>query len=291
MPHPKHPRPFGASSAQYLTALLLLQGLAYAQPQAVPEATTRLAPVETHGEARIEREQKSVAQLLKARQAFEKFRSLAPQAQLFVRLYPRRDARDVEDLGLELRSGAGRQSVPVDEAQRFVIDPSWASLPDDAVLRSRLPEGKLAWHPDVRTPGLPPNTRRLGDLRLECHVDIYGADTLVRGLKLPAFYAARALTDICATLKGGLYVHFADRPVFEVTLVHGERRKSLPYENLHGSLAAQDTPMFALVDWGHWLRDRMYFVPLDDASWPDETLVEFDDMNDGDAVALVGAKP
>ena len=28
----------------------------------------------------------------------------------------------------------------------------------------------MTWRTEIRTPGLPPNTRRLGDLRLECHV-------------------------------------------------------------------------------------------------------------------------
>ncbi|MDT9001969.1 hypothetical protein RQP53_22015 [Paucibacter sp. APW11] len=252
------------------------------------ETPAQLEKVETTGEARIEREQKTVAQLLKARLAFDKYRALAPAAQFFVRLYPRRDPRDLADIALELRSRAGRQSLALDEQQRFEIDPAWAGLPDDAIVRSKLAEGRLAWHPDVRTPGLPPNTRRLGDLRLECHVDIYGADTLVRGIKLPAFYAARALTDVCARLK--LYGHFADRPVFGITLVHGSRRKSLPYENLHGSLVAQDSPIFGLVDWAYWLRDRMYVVPLDDASWPDDTLLEFEDMDETALAADGGAR-
>ena len=33
------------------------------------------------------------------------------------------------------------------------------------------------------------------------------------------------------------------------------------------------------------LLDRTYFLPLDDATWPHDTLVEFDYMEDGDAPA------
>ncbi|MEJ6001354.1 hypothetical protein [Paucibacter soli] len=258
---------------------------------AAAEPPTQLDRVEASGEACIEREQKTVSQLLKMRQAFDTYRSLAPEAKLYVRLYPRRAEADLADLALELRSSAGRQPLLLDESQRFEIDPAWAALPSDASVRSRLADGRLAWHPDVRTPGLPPNARRLGDLRLECHVDIYGADTLIRGVKLPAFYVARTLTDICATLKAGLYGHFADRPVFAITLVHGQRRMSLPYEQLHGSLASQDSPMFGLVDWGYWLRDRVYFAPLEDQSWPDDSLLVFEDMDETVAPAAKGLAP
>ena len=35
-----------------------------------------------------------------------------------------------------------------------------------------------------------------------------------------------------------------------------------------------------LLQKGYALRDRTYFLPLDDRSWPDDTLVEFDAMDD-----------
>ena len=74
------------------------------------------------------------------------------------------------------------------------------------------------------------------------------------------------------------YVFFAERPLFAVTLVHGERRETLPVDLLYAG-AARDR------DWKkdrycdcEALFDRAYFVPLGDASWPDDARVELEYM-------------
>jgi hypothetical protein len=61
-----------------------------------------------------------------------------------------------------------------------------------------------------------------------------------------------------------------------VTLVHGERRLTLSARLLHG-LRDDDGPKF---DWGYSLRERMFRLPMGDASWPDDTRVVFEAMDD-----------
>ncbi len=254
-----------------LPALLTATGALHAQTPGTLER------VEVGGESSAAREQKTVAQLLAIRQSFEKHHGLAPQAELRIRLYPRHDDADLERLSLSLRAEGLQRPVPLDEQQRFEIDPAWAALPADTVLRSGAREGRLAWHPDIRTPGLPPNTRRLGDLRLECHADLVGSSHLARGIVTPSYLALAALTDVCS--RYDVYGHYADVPVFRITLVDGARRRQLPYAHLHGSVTGQSHPMHALLDWPYRLRDRFYWLPLSDASWSDDTLVVLEPMD------------
>lgn len=66
-------------------------------------------------------------------------------------------------------------------------------------------------------------------------------------------------------------------------MIAGARREVLSVDMLYGHASREP-------DWKEDLRycdcevliDRTYFVPLGDASWPDDTLVEFEYM-DGDS--------
>jgi hypothetical protein len=68
--------------------------------------------------------------------------------------------------------------------------------------------------------------------------------------------------------------------LFSVTMIAGARREVLSVDMLYGHASREP-------DWKEDLRycdcevliDRTYFVPLGDASWPDDTLVEFEYMD------------
>ncbi len=220
-----------------------------------------------------DRDEKTLAQLLAAQAAFERHHDLAPHATLGFRLYARRDPRDLARLRLLIVDGARRTEVPLDAHQRFELDPAWTS--SGAVLQTNLPDGDVAWKVDVRSPGVPDDARRLGDLRLECEADTFHGN-LQRGLRTPISAVLDASDELC--LLDDAEVWFAERPVFGVILVAGERRRRLPYRYLHGSNGTM--AMAPLFDWPYALRDRAYFLPLDDRSWPDDTLVTFDAMDD-----------
>ena len=139
----------------------------------------------------------------------------------------------------------------------------------------------MTWRTEIRTPGLPPDTRRLGDLRLECEVGLE-AD-LVSNSASVFGRIANALSDVLGYCqrKEARYLFFADRPLFAVTLVAGPRREVLPIDRLYASASddprlSQDLPYCDC----EVLIDRTYFVPLGDTSWPDDTRVEFEYMDD-----------
>ena len=223
------------------------------------------------------RDEKTLAQLLSARDAFERHHALAPDATLAFRLYARLDAKDLERLRLFLVDGRQRTEVPLDANQRFALAPDWTRALADrgALLQTNLPDGTVAWKVDVRSPGVPEERRRLGDLRLECEADTFHGN-LQRGLRTPVSAVLNASDELC--LLDDAEVWFAERPIFGVALVSGTRRRVLPYSYLHGSTGTM--ALAGLFDWPYALRDRAYFLPLEDRSWPDDTEVVFDAMDD-----------
>jgi hypothetical protein len=139
----------------------------------------------------------------------------------------------------------------------------------------------MTWRTEIRTPGLPAGMRRLGDLRLECRVGI--ASSLVSNTNPLTQFISELMTSptrYCGQ-KNSKYLFFADKPVFSVTLVNGARREILDIDQLYAK--ALDDP--GLVDDLPYcdcevMLDRTYFLPLGDTSWPDDTLVVFDFMED-----------
>lgn len=255
-----------------LLGALLAPALAAAADAPRPE----LPPVAVDGESTAAREQKTVADLLQVLDVFEREKArYAPDAELRIRVLPRHDLADAP--ALELRHGTVREPIALDALGRFTVPPAWRDLPAGAVVRSRLLDGRLAWAVDVRTPGLPEHTRRLGDLRLECRADLYGG-ALMRGVKPPAFYALRAASDICASRLVALGF-FADEPVFAVQVSHAGRSAELAYRWMHGSEVGQTSVLFGLVDWPYALRDRFFTLPPDKwADWPNDARIDLEPM-------------
>ncbi len=223
------------------------------------------------------RDEKTLSQLFAAQDAFERHHALAPDATLAFRLYARLDPRDLARLRLSFVDGSTRRDVPLDDHQRFALSPGWtrADAGRGALLRTNLPDGAVAWKVDVRSPGVPADRRRLGDLRLECEADTFHGN-LQRGLRTPVSALLDASDELC--LLDDAQAWFAEVPIFGVTLDDGTRRRRLPYRYLHGSNGTM--ALAGLFDWPGALRDRTYFLPLDDRSWPDDTQVVFDAMDD-----------
>jgi hypothetical protein len=258
-------------------AAALLARVALSAPLPVPpEAASEPQHVEIVAPSQGAREQKSLAQLLAARDAFEAHHALAPAASLAFRLYARLAPADLERLRLYWVAGDDRRPVALDDHQRFALDPAWTApgADPDAVLQTNLPDGAVAWKIDVRTPGIGDDSRRLGDLRLECEADMFHGN-LQRGLRTPSAAILAAEGDLCKLDDAEIW--FAERPLFGVVLEDGARERRLPYRYIHCSDSTM--ALAALFDWPYALRDRAFFLPLEDASWPDDTRVVFDYMD------------
>jgi hypothetical protein len=105
---------------------------------------------------------------------------------------------------------------------------------------------------EVLSPGVPEHSLRLGDVRLECQVEMAVAkETLGFGQTL----AINVLggIDWCAPHKPKGFKVDAERPLAQVTLVHGDRRETRAVPE-----------------------HRSYFMaPIADDSWPNDTLIMF----------------
>ncbi len=220
---------------------------------------------------------KSYRKMIKGMERFEREHAYAPAASLRFQLLPRTPDVKMEGITLRVAGDTVSAKVPVEADNSFVLPRNAQLLREDAAVLANRKTTSMTWRAAIVTPGLPPGTRRLGDMRLECRV---GVEAGLVSNSSPLFgWLSNALTsadDIC-TSPNGNYLFFAERPVFAVRLRAGERSEVLPFHFLYaGGLPREELPFCDC----QVLLDRTYYVPLWDKSWPDDTLVEFEYMTD-----------
>jgi hypothetical protein len=204
--------------------------------------------------------------------AFDQHRSLAPNATLKARLSRRSDvwgARGNVD-GITLRLVGNDVSIPIPIAAdgTFVLPRSQAAYDEDADLVVNQKKSTVRWFPDVRTPGVPPNARRLGDLRMECEV-------LMGVAKKEINFAQRAAgtllmgKDWCASPRVTVATPLGDYAMSAV-VAHGGQRRYLPTTGyrLEAPIRDKSLPDDALVEFEPWsqasLERKRYFL----GQWP-----------------------
>jgi len=224
---------------------------------------------------------KSYRRMVLGMDLFERNRALAPDAQLRFKLLPRRKETDMSSIRVEIVGETVEIPVKVASDNTFTLERIQKALDEDASVRPNRKAQTMTWRTEIRTPGLPPDTRRLGDLRLECAVGMEADLVSNRRSALQRIADLFGATrNYCSRIKPR-YFFFAERPLFSVTLSSGARRETLSADMLYAS--ALDRPMskedFAFCDC-EVLLDRAYFLPLGDRSWPDDTRVEFEYMDD-----------
>jgi len=219
---------------------------------------------------------KSYRKMIKGMERFEREHAFAPNAPLHFQLLPR--TPDVRMDGITLRVAGDTVSVPVPVGpdNSFILPRNEQALREDAAVLANRKTVSMTWRALIRTPGLPPDTRRLGDLRLECRVGTE-AGLVSNNSQLFAWLSNALLSadHVCNSPEGN-YLFFADRPLFGVRLRAGDRVEDLPFKMLYAG-GDQTPEMLRFCDC-QVLLDRTYYAPLWDRSWPDDTLVEFDYM-------------
>jgi hypothetical protein len=221
---------------------------------------------------------KSYRRMIKGMDRFEREHALAPAATLRFRLLPRLSTAKMTGITLKVAGDNVTLPVPVADDNSFVLPRNEQALREDAAVLANRKTNSMTWRVSVQTPGLPEGVRRLGDLRLECKV---GMDAGLISNSAPIFgWLSNLLTDtdkVCADPEGN-YLFFAERPIFGVTLRVGARTEALPFKMLYaaGDQTAETLPYCDC----QVLLDRSYYAPVWDRSWPDDTLVEFDYIDD-----------
>ena len=257
--------------AVLVAALLSCLSPARSAPDAVVEVTA----------VRDDRDSKSYRKILDGMEIFEKNHPLAPGATLRFKVLPRRAGVSLQGLTMQIRGEHTKIPIHLDPDMTFELPTDATAAQDDALVTTNRKAGSLTWRAEIRSPGMPANTRRLGDLLFECKVAMV-AD-LVAYVPTPINVMITRLPDPCLSLTINMF-YFTERPLFSVALVHGVRRSVLPSAQLHGP----DKPVLTdLQDW-YFLRDRafmMRFKPLYEQGWPDDAMLQFDYMDDDVASA------
>ena len=260
-------------------ALLLVCAAFYADASAQQDKSGPVLPsVTISAKANRDPVEKSYRRMIRGMDLFEKHHATSPNGLLRFKLLPRKRDTNMNDIVLEVIGSAVDFRVPIAPDQTFSLPRNQQAFDDDAVVIPNRRAQSMTWRTEIRTPGLPPNTRRLGDLRLECDVGLEAG--LVSNERSIVSRIASAIADIgYCSRKDARYLFFADRPLFSVALISGQRKNILPVGKLYA--ASSDDPNLKgelpFCDC-EVLIDRTYFLPLGDSSWPNETLVEFEYM-------------
>ena len=199
----------------------------------------------------------------------------------------------MRDVQLEVVGSDFATPVPVAADGTFALERDAKALAEDAQVRPNRKSQTMTWRSDIRSAGLPRSTRRLGDLRLECAVGMKAELVSNRSAWQRFLDSFSNLDDYCGRANNN-YLFFADRPVFSVALVNGERREVMPAWRLWGG-ASEEEDIRPELPWCDCevLLDRTYTLPLGDKSWPDSTWVEIEYMDEPSTVrtAASGIEP
>jgi hypothetical protein len=249
--------------------------------QAQGTATAALRSITISAKANRDPVEKSYRKMLRGMDLFDKERATAPNASLRFKLLPRKRETDMNNIDLEVIGTTVDFPVSVAPDHTFTLLRNPQAFEENAQVVPDRKAQSMTWRTEIRSPGLPPGTRRLGDLRLECRVGMEAG--LVSSSGTLASWLVGAVLDTPAYCDNPapLYLFFAEKPLFSVTLVDGQRSEVLAIDQLYA--AAIDNPKLGteLPDCDcEVLVDRTYFLPLGDHSWSDDTKVLFEYMDD-----------
>ena len=268
---------FSAAHRLALSSVLVVLGFnTHAQDKPVPALPT----VTIVAKANRDPVEKSYRKMVRGMDLFDAERSLSPNGALRFKLLPRRLETDMKNIDMEVIGSTIAFPVALSLDNTFTLERNAKTFDENAQVIPNRKSQTMTWRSDIRTPGLPPNTQRLGDLRLECRVGMEAG--LISNSSNLIGRITQALLDTPAYCdrKAPLYLFFADRPLFSVALVSGSRREVLSIDKLYAS-ASDDPNLKSDLPYCDCevLVDRTYVLPLADKSWPDDTLVEFEYMD------------
>ncbi|MDX8123999.1 hypothetical protein SKZ59_19695 [Janthinobacterium sp. GMG2] len=195
--------------------------------------------------------------------AFDDHHALAPKARE-VRFQlipgPGTPADIMQDVALRIAGNDTTITVPLSADGSFVLPRSAQADSEDADLVTNSKQGQFRWQASVRSDGVPPGMRRLGDLRLQCQVTVAIAKKEIPFLIRTLVATKLRTTDWCSAdaLKMGTH---SDPAIASATLLDGERRVALQVKNGGTS----------------------FLAPVGDTRYADDTLIELVYKDTGDA--------
>lgn len=231
---------------------------------------------------------KSYRKMVRGMDRYARDIALAPQSTLRFQVLPRQPGVKLD--GVSLKVVGERIALPVAMApdHSFTLERNAQALSEDAALVANRKTSSMTWRAMVRNAGVPEGMRRLGDLRLECLVGMEAGLVSNNSALFGWLSDMLAGADQVCTSPQGNYLQFADRPLFGVTLHAGGRVAVLPLRALYAG-GTQTAATLPYCDC-QVLLERSYYAPIWDRSWPDETLIGFEYMDDAAEAAAQNDK-
>ncbi|CAN7452073.1 hypothetical protein [Massilia sp. LjRoot122] len=241
-----------------LGALLLCGSVAAAEEKPVRE----LEPV--HVNAMRNPEVRKYKVILAGLDAFDRHRQLAPAAdRLRFRLRSQAKDESEQPLAIRLVGDSGfNMPIAIDADMRFVVPRSEAAADAESELELNRKRRSYRTDPEIRTPGLSANQRRLGDLRLECKVTVAMAKA-----EIPTFWV---LTINTILLRTDWCDFFGDPEDFRWEGV--SKKAHFPFRSdqpLAGAVLV-DANRSAKLE----VKGGTFHVPIGNFSWSDDAVIE-----------------
>ncbi len=268
-----------------MVGLLTIAGASISAPAQQSARTDPLPAITVSAKANPNPVEKSYRKMVKGMDLFARQRDMAPLATLRFKLLPRKPGTDMNSVTLAVVGNTVDYTLPIATDHTFELPRDELALSEDAQVVPNRKKLTMTWRTDIRTPGLPRNTRRLGDLRLECKVGMEAGlisnSTTFLGKLTSALFDTPAYCD----KEAPQYLFFADQPLSSVALVDGQRRQTWTFDKLYAQAGdareVRDNLPYCDCE---VLLDRTYVLPLGDRSWPDDSLVEFEYKHSDSAV-------
>lgn len=235
------------SQRAVVALVLVLSGPAWAQVTA-PDAGTE-TKVEVSGVK--DPELRPYRIMSRGLDAFDKHHGLAPSASLRFEL-KNEDGTTRSPDGLALRLSGDTVDLPLalDSDATFILPRSQEAYDDNADLVLNRKKSRMRWRPRVRSPGVPENVRRLGDMRLECEV---AWAVMKDEIGIVMRSAMAVVGGMCHAPMTALYYR-APKRLEAVRLTSGERSRFLTLSEDHHS----------------------YIVPVRSKEWDDDSLITYE---------------
>lgn len=197
---------------------------------------------------------------------FEAEHAMAPAApEVRFRLRPRANKPDADLNDLKLRISLDEDSIPVPLApdHSFVLPRNAQAARENGDLVLNKKKGAYRWQADVYSAGVPANMRRLGDLRLECRVEVAVIKAEIPFWQRALVNSFLLTSDWCGHEKIN-WPTYSARRLKAAWIVQGERRIEVE-----------------LSDFG-----MGYVAPTANKAYADDTLITFEYAdNEGSAAA------
>ena len=186
--------------------------------------------------------------------AFDEYHDLAPNAdKVYYKLKMNGDSAETpENVSLHIVGETTSILVPIASDGTFFLPRSTEADDEDADLVLNKKKKDFLMHIGVFSAGVPDGMRRLGDLRLECEIEMAMAKKQINFV-VRATVTTFLLTSHWCNAEKLNVPSFTERPISGATIIAGEQHKELK----------------VLKD-GHG-----YEAPLNNKAFPDDALIEF----------------